>query len=65
MAHEEKNGIPTGLNRIRTRRVPSEELSSSGGDDSPSISGIPVGAEVKIDGRGKGSRVALFESFDC
>ncbi|KAJ0966313.1 hypothetical protein J5N97_027451 [Dioscorea zingiberensis] len=56
MAQNDKDGIPSGLNRIRTRRVPSEELSSSGGDDSPSISGLPFGAEEKVDGRGKGIR---------
>ncbi|XP_010914243.1 probable serine/threonine protein kinase IRE4 isoform X2 [Elaeis guineensis] len=35
MAEGNPGGIPSGLNRIRTRRAPSEDLSSSGGDDSP------------------------------
>lgn len=35
MAEGNPGGIPSGLNRIRTRRAPPEDLSSSGGDDSP------------------------------
>ncbi|XP_008809595.1 probable serine/threonine protein kinase IRE4 [Phoenix dactylifera] len=35
MAEGDPGGIPSGLNRIRTRRAPPEDLSSSGGDDSP------------------------------
>lgn len=47
MAEEgDRGGIPSGLNRIRTRRAPSEDLSSSGGDDSPAPSAERAGGCV-------------------
>ncbi|PKA59924.1 Serine/threonine-protein kinase [Apostasia shenzhenica] len=68
MAEAERIDIPSGLNRIKTRRNPSEEPSSSGGDDSPAESGVlggmvnehrppgPRGKSFGDGGRRSGSR---------
>lgn len=51
MADPDRNEIPSGLNRIRTRQVTSEDQSSSGGDDSPAIAARSLPIEQAIDER--------------
>jgi len=51
MADSDRNEIPSGLNRIRTRRVTSEDQSSSGGDDSPAIAARLIPNRKVVDDR--------------
>lgn len=57
--------IPAGLTRIQIRRVPAEDQSSSGGDESPAISrSIPNGKPANRKEFRKGRKVAhLFRSY--
>lgn len=66
MADSDRNEIPSGLNRIRTRQVMAEDLSSSGGDDSPAIAArlIPDEQPPLDDRKGvrKGRKIARWFS---